>query len=441
MSHTVADVTATIRVFRHIEGRTTRLQRTRTGTEFSRSVNYRGGMAAVVDYSAARPDPAGLIAQGYIGVMRYLGRGPGGAPTSYDIGITERARLHAAGLRIGFVFETSANAALGGAPVGRDHGRRATLAADQVGVPLTIPTFYAVDFGPTPTQLAGPVADYFRAARQVAARPVAVYGAHDVLDYLIGNGLAVAGWQCVGWSGYGPGSSGRYQRAADGTHRRLSKHAFMCQDIPETPVRGQDHNYLYDRAQFEANSWAPEHLTVATGGTHTAGARLEDLMHRPIHIPARGDMQWRLAPDGNGGIRRVPFSSHPELRLLVAEGTISGPTLTLIPGKVDDLGRHDELLEAFDKLPGPATAPVHEQLIGLGWHIAAAFIALTEQVAGGDTIDALDPDAFAALVAQAVADALVAEGVEIGLDPDKITELVSRVRLTLAPDPVDPAAG
>lgn len=154
-------------------------------------------MSAVADYSWSRPSPQALKDNGFIGVVRYLGPGNGGR----DISQAEMDALHAAGLGVGFVWETTATAALAGyAPTG-NAAALANQYLDALGVPDWVPFFIAVDTDVTPDQVRGPVADSFRGAIARSKRPVRPYGEADVLDILCGElGLMPCGWQCMAWS-------------------------------------------------------------------------------------------------------------------------------------------------------------------------------------------------------------------------------------------------
>ena len=79
-------------------------------------------MAQVVDYSFARPDP-NLIAQaGFVGAIRYLS----GGRNAKDITRSERDLLHAAGIPLGLVWETTASRAGEGVEAGRLDAERAS---------------------------------------------------------------------------------------------------------------------------------------------------------------------------------------------------------------------------------------------------------------------------------------------------------------------------
>ena len=145
------------------------------------------------DYAWTVPPPQAIRAAGYVGVLRYLSHDPG-----KDLTPAELAALHAAGLSVGIVWETTADRALSGLDGGRADGAEANTRADALGWPAGRPVFLAVDFGATPDQLPA-VLDYLRGAH--CGRPVGVYGSAAVVDAAAGSGLAGFCWQTEAWSG------------------------------------------------------------------------------------------------------------------------------------------------------------------------------------------------------------------------------------------------
>lgn len=333
---------------------------------------------AVVDYSWERPSPQVLAAAGYQAAMRYLGTKPGGRPTGRDIDSYELRRLHDAALGVGLIWETSAQAPLGGSSTGVDHAKRANQAADLLGAPDWLPIFYAVDFGATASQLASSVSAYFRGVASVTGRPIGVYGSYGTVEYVISQGLAAVAWQCAGWSGSGSGSGGT-QRCFDGSRRRRSQHAVMFQDIPELPVRGRDHNHLYAPERLSSFTWHPD-WTVSAGGPIVGSLSLEDLMHRSFHMPEEtGDAQYDLVDEGNGLVKRR-YLSGPLRALLIVAGKLDPEEVVLRRGQEGYGIRHDDLIDLLLEMPEVPAFGIHEQVTGQGWHNAAAFQRIEEQL-------------------------------------------------------------
>lgn len=153
-------------------------------------------MTTVVDFSSARPNLAGLVADGHVGVVRYLG-----SDLPRCITNSERQSIQQAGLELAVVFETFESRPLGGTAAGAADAVSANFFADEIGWPSDRPLYVAVDFEPTQEQLVGPVRSYFVALKAASPRPIRPYGCDRVLDYLCGSvGISDRGWQCVAWS-------------------------------------------------------------------------------------------------------------------------------------------------------------------------------------------------------------------------------------------------
>lgn len=228
-------------------------------------------MAQVYDYSWARPAPAAL-ARECIGVARYLAGGGGGGK---ELTKAEAAALHAHGLGIAVVWETTAQRPLSGYQGGYADGVRARAQMLDLGFPEGHTCYAAVDFQPLGGQLQT-VDDYqhgFRAA-QGASTP---YGCYDVVELARGRGFRPA-WQCAAWSGNGQGSGGSVQG------RRVSSHAALFQRVGYVMNDTCDAN---DVLRSDWGGWYP-------GDTPTTP---EDDMAKPDFIQRTSDGQaWLLSP-------------------------------------------------------------------------------------------------------------------------------------------------
>lgn len=140
-----------------------------------------------VDYSFARPDPATIKAAGYDVVLRYLG-----GTTGKQLSGGEAAKLHAAGLSIGLVYESTADRAAAGRAAGVHDATTALAAANALGYPAACPIFFAVDFDARPAQ----VAAYFAGVDAVLGPRAGIYGGFAVTT----AGLAAYRWQTKAWS-------------------------------------------------------------------------------------------------------------------------------------------------------------------------------------------------------------------------------------------------
>ena len=174
-------------------------------------------MTLILDYSFARPSPTVIKTVGYSGVMRYLSHDP-----SKDLSKAEAAALHAAGLDIGLVWETTANRASQGFAAGATDATSAETQAAALGYPTTAVLFYAVDYDAAPAA----VAPYFAGVASKARHPVGVYGSARVVE---GTNVPYK-WQATAWSG-----------------GRVSTVAHLYQRLRATvshPVAGTDENVV-----------------------------------------------------------------------------------------------------------------------------------------------------------------------------------------------------
>jgi hypothetical protein len=146
-----------------------------------------------LDEAWSKVDPAQIKAAGYVGVLVYLSRDVSKCATAAYI-----AACHAVGLGVAFVFEDSAQRALGGAAAGLADGQYANAQADGLGVPADLPLYAAVDFDVTPAQMPTVVA-YVRAFGSVR-RPGRGYGSTALVDALVAAGIP-HDWQTCAWSG------------------------------------------------------------------------------------------------------------------------------------------------------------------------------------------------------------------------------------------------
>lgn len=166
-----------------------------------------------VDYSFSRPSPATIKSHGYHAVGRYLG-----GSASKQITKAEAASLHAAGLGIWLVYETSADRARSGKAGGVSDAHAAVKAANALGYPTRCPIFFAVDFDAT----AAAVSAYFAGVISVLGDMAGVYGGIKVA------GLATWTWQTAAWSG-----------------GELSPKAHLYQRVKMThPISGCDENVI-----------------------------------------------------------------------------------------------------------------------------------------------------------------------------------------------------
>jgi hypothetical protein len=188
----------------------------------------------VADYSFARPDLTALARAGVRGVMRYVPIG-----SKKDLTADEAKQIHARGMWLAVVLETTSGRAGEGAAAGREDVKRAEAAMDKLGYPDDAVIFYAVDVDATPDK----VRPYFEAVKAGAKRPVGAYGGVKIIDGLVGS-VAEHGWQTEAWSG-----------------GKVSEHASMLQrathrmTVPGVAATAWDENEL--RGERTWRVWLP----------------------------------------------------------------------------------------------------------------------------------------------------------------------------------------
>ncbi len=137
-----------------------------------------------------------LKAEGYSFVGRYL------VPPSYTKAMSwaEAEILHAAGLEILLVWETTAARMRGGAAAGREDGARAYARARELGVTENAILYFAADFDARAEEMSA-LRAYLTAARdQTGPYEVGIYGSYRVIEAMR-ESVAKGFWQCVAWSG------------------------------------------------------------------------------------------------------------------------------------------------------------------------------------------------------------------------------------------------
>jgi hypothetical protein len=155
------------------------------------------------DYAFATVPVPALTAAGVRFACRYLSTDP-----AKNLTASERDALHAAGISIVLVWETTGTSPKSGHAAGLAEAKTARAQATVLGFPANLPIYYAVDFDPTTAQLAE-VLDYLHGAADAegAKDRVGVYGSYDVAEAAANAGYAYL-WQTYAWS------SGQWASAA-----------------------------------------------------------------------------------------------------------------------------------------------------------------------------------------------------------------------------------
>ena len=149
-----------------------------------------------LDYSLARPDPAAIVAAGYVGVLRYL------APeidAPKIITPVEYENLIGHGLKVVLNWEWYGNRAREGAAAGTADAQEALRQANELGYTGCI--YFSVDYDAPPADQPA-INAYFQACAQVLGLArLGAYGGYWPLSRLFDAGLIRYGWQTFAWSG------------------------------------------------------------------------------------------------------------------------------------------------------------------------------------------------------------------------------------------------
>jgi hypothetical protein len=155
-----------------------------------RAIDYSFG------YSAALP--ARLKAAHVVTVMRYVG--DPAEPKS--LRRPEADGLRAAGIGVGFVYETTAQWVLGGHAAGVNAARAAKAHIASLGGPSAPVVYFAADFDVTTTMQEIRISECLRGAATVLGEShVGIYGGLRIVRAAMATHFAAYGWQTTAWSG------------------------------------------------------------------------------------------------------------------------------------------------------------------------------------------------------------------------------------------------
>lgn len=142
-----------------------------------------------LDYSYRHPNPADIKRAGYVGAIRYFSHDP-----AKDLTLDEVKELHANGLWVSIVWETTAQRAVEGKAAGIADRKEAEYRAAKIGAPKGIVLWYAVDADVDPSS----VKPYFAGVLDERTYNTGAYGSRRVVESF---GRGVYRWQTEAWSG------------------------------------------------------------------------------------------------------------------------------------------------------------------------------------------------------------------------------------------------
>jgi hypothetical protein len=150
-----------------------------------------------IDCASTITNPAAIKAAGKHFVCRYLST-PGNPK---NLGAAEARGMHAAGLGVVTVFETTANRAMAGEAAGADDATSAHRALQALSAPANAPVYFAVDFDAQPADMAA-IRQYFAGCASVLGKGrTGIYGGLHPVKAMFDAGAVHYGWQTYAWSG------------------------------------------------------------------------------------------------------------------------------------------------------------------------------------------------------------------------------------------------
>jgi LysM repeat protein len=319
-----------------------------------------------IDYSWARPGAAAIKAAGYGFVCRYLGDDTTGKVLSG----TEASSLLGDGINIVLVWEDEANAALQGEARGVQDATKALAQANALGVPSSVPLYFAVDFDEADTAATnGELEAYFDGvASVIGLARVGIYAGYYPIERLKAAGKVTYMWQTLAWSGgqifsgchiyqngqSAFGSGADIDVAEQSSYGQWTSGSSVSSSAPAAPVA------------------APTPAAVAgPGGTYTV--KSGDYLST---IGANLGVDWRSIAQLNG--IGAPYTIYPNEVLHLPGGTTaptapagaatirytvtSGETLTEIASKFNVSGGY-ETLAKLNNIPNPNEIAIGEVIV------------------------------------------------------------------------------
>lgn len=159
-----------------------------------------------IDYAWRHPNPAAIKKDGYSFVLRYLSTDP-----TKNLTVVEAKALHAAGLSIGLIWETTATRATAGYAAGRADRVLAEKQANALGYPTYAALFWACDQDTSAASVKAYASGWYEAGPRT--RSTGPYGSKQVIEGVHAAGFSNVEWQTEAWSGTAvSGQADLYQR-------------------------------------------------------------------------------------------------------------------------------------------------------------------------------------------------------------------------------------
>jgi hypothetical protein len=218
--------------------------------------------ATGVDYSFARPSPAGLKAEGYTFACRYLSP----PPNSKNLSQAEAQQLWAAGVDIVANFEEGATNALNGQGQGVTDANIADSQSQADGIPAGRPIYFSVDFDAQSTDFAAIDAYFDGVASVIGIGRTGAYGGYAAIQHLFDAGKIRWGWQTYAWSN-GAWDSRAQLRQVQNDITAAGDSACCDEDQAQAADFGQWHASSSDPCASAADGYYCGQSTQWAGGT------------------------------------------------------------------------------------------------------------------------------------------------------------------------------
>jgi hypothetical protein len=166
-------------------------------------------MQAIDTTSSVLGNINNILSAGYHGIIRYISPNTKNFPNK-QLTPDEISAVHSVpGMALGLVYENGYPTSVGyfSAAQGTADATDALATFTSLGVPATIPVFFAVDYDAADADISGAILDYFttvHAQFSAAGLLIGVYGSGATCSYLQGAGVVHYTWlsQSRGFNGY-----------------------------------------------------------------------------------------------------------------------------------------------------------------------------------------------------------------------------------------------
>jgi hypothetical protein len=312
---------------------------------------------AVCDYSYARPDPAVIKAAGYLGVVRYLSW----QPNAKNITSGELAALWGAGLDVALVWETGAQAASGGYPIGHSEGAEALRQANALGWPSTRPVYFVMeDPNQVPTSQWSVIEEYCHGLQDAGwpLERIGGYGSQALIEHLHTSGFISWGWQVEGWSATVSAVCHLYQRDTP-----TLAPAALVGSIDEDAVLQADWGGWNGQTISPTPSPSPAPVAAPSSQPTLSGGPMPSILVRlPVGPSGEGwgvfDGGTNVDPGSASLNPAIPFSQFVSLTPWADDPASDHPDIPTPQVGIQDRGGF-VFVKVTGAQPGPATAVGH----------------------------------------------------------------------------------